>query len=120
MELKLFQFSKIEKSPRIIEDRINGFLDEGKTFKFACQSESINRGKFYLSLYYENKKSAIRVRVFKDYNPISLEQKINDFLKTGAVLKWSTQSSSTSSIYCTIFYELRKTNEKKQENKNQG
>ena len=119
MELKLFSFTKTEKSPKIIEDRINIFLEDNKCFKFVAQSESTKSGKFFLSLYYENKKSNIRAKVFKNANNRGLEQDINEFLKEGHTMKWASQSSSTSSIYVVVFYELRKANDRSKKEENQ-
>lgn len=116
MHLKLFSFTKTEKSPVIIENRINDFL-EGKAFKIANQSESVKSGKFFLSVYYEDKKSNIKAKVFKDTNSKNMEAKINGFLDGGVTMKWSSQSSTTSAIYAVIFYELRKANGNKEENK---
>ena len=117
MQLKLFSFTKTEKSPAIIEKRINEFLD-GKSFKMANQSESVKSGKFFLSVYYEDKKSNIKVKVFKDTNTKNMEAKINAFLEEGVAMKFASQSSTTSAIYAVIFYELRKANGNKEENKN--
>lgn len=118
MQLKLFSFTKTEKHPKVIEDRINNFLEEGHAFKIACQSESVTKGKFFLSLYCEKKKSNIRAKVFKDLNPKNLETQINDFLGDKVNVKWVTQSSTTSSIYTVVFYESGKTkNEKEQKDK---
>lgn len=118
MQLKLFSFSKIEKNPKIIEEKINDFLKDN-TFKFCCQSESTNSGKFNVSLYYENKKSNTRVKVFKNSNSKDLEKEVNEFLETDITMKWSCQSSASSTIYVVLFYELGKANAKK-ENKDQG
>lgn len=117
MQLKLFSFTKIEKNPIIIEERINEFLKD-KAFKMATQSESVNSGKFLLSVYYEDKKSKIQAKVFKDINHQNLEKKINEFLETGVTMKWTSQSSTTSSIYVVIFFEPGKENDK-EENQNQ-
>lgn len=118
MQLKLFRFTKIEKTPQNIEDRINAFLEDGYAFKFGCQSESTTKGKFYVSLYCEKKKSNIRAKVFKNSDAQGLEETINKFLTKDIVLKWSTQSSTSSTIYSIIYYELRKTNDKKEANQN--
>ena len=120
MFLKLFSFSKTEKSPKIIEDRINSFL-ENNAFKHACQSESTKSGKFYLSIFAEPKSSGIRAKVFKDTNTASLEERVNEFLKEGNSMRWSCQSSSTTSIYMVVFYELRKADDQGNEtNEDQG
>jgi len=116
MNLKLFSFTKTEKSPLIIEERINKFLEDGNAFKFGSQSESTKSGKFYLSLYYEKRKNNIRAKVFKNSNAVNLQEKVNEFLEEGHTMKWSCQSSSTSSVYLVIFYELGKANENKKEN----
>jgi hypothetical protein len=118
MLLKLFSFTKTEKSPKVVEERINSFIEEGNSFKFASQSESTKSGKFYLSFFYEKQKTNIRAKVFKDVNIKNLEEKVNEFLNEGFTMKWSSQSSTTSSIYMVIFYELRKANENQKENKN--
>ena len=118
MEVKLFSFTKTEKHPQTIEDKINSFLEEGNAFKIACQSESSTKGKFFLSLFYEKKKTNIRVKVFKDIDHRKLEKDLNSFLEGDVNVKWTTQSSTTSNIYMVVFYESRKTkDEKEQENK---
>jgi len=118
MFLKMFPFSKIQKNPLIIENIINSFLEDGKSFKFASMTESNKNGKIHLSLYYEEKKSKIRVKVFKDSNIQNLEEKVNKFLAEGKAMKWSCQSSASNSIYLIVFYESGKTNDdKEKENK---
>lgn len=120
MEVKVFSFNKTEKSPSIIEKAINDFL-EGKAFKFCSQSESSTKGKFYLSLFYENNKSNIKARVFKNTKPQILQDEVNEFLKEGHTMRWSCQSSSTSNVFLVVFYESRKANgDKKEANENKG
>lgn len=109
MLAKILSFNKVEKSPILVENKVNSFL-EGKTFKFACQSESTKSGKFNLTVYYEDKPSNIKARVFRDTSVVNLDKNVNEFLATGIDMKWSTQSSQTSSIYIVIFYDAGKAN----------
>jgi hypothetical protein len=118
MQHKFFRFTKIEKDPKTIEAKINQFFESNKAFKFACQSENVVKNSFYISIYYENKKSNIRAKVFKNADELALEESINQFLKEGHTVKWSTQTSSSNTIYIILFYELRNGDEEKQANEN--
>lgn len=114
--MEMLAFTKVEKNPKTIEERINNFL-EGKTFKWATQSESTTKGKFFISIFYDNKKSNIKAKVFKDMNKNSLNEKVNEFLDTGVNMKFATQSSSTSAIFLVVFYEPRKGSGKEDQKK---
>lgn len=118
MKLKIFEINKIEKKSDIIEEKINSFLN-GKTFKFATQSEGIVNSKIYISVFYEEgKQSNTKAKCFKSCNASDVEKLANEFFKNDEIImKWAVQTSTKSNIFSIIFYDLKAVNEKKDEDK---
>lgn len=121
MQVKIFDINKIEKKSDIIEERINSFLSK-KTFKFATQSEQTISSRLYISVFFENGESKTKAKVFKSCDVHTLEKEISKFLLSkNRTMKWATQTSSKSNVFCVIFYEeLGKVDDKEEENKNEG
>ncbi len=119
---KIFAFSKIERIPSKIEERINEFLDQGKSFKFSTLSESHTKGQFYVTLYYDDKKSNVRVKAFRDNSKDRLDKAMNEFLSTDIDMKFANQSSTSNNLTILIYYSPKKANDsgKEEENKDAG
>ena len=107
---KIFAYSKIERTPAKIEDRINEFL-EGKSFKFATLSESQTRGQFFVTVFYDNKKSNIKVKAFRDVNKDRLDKVMNEFLSADVEMKFANQCSTSNNVTILIFYSPKKAND---------
>jgi len=119
MKAKMFAFSKIERDPAKIEEKINTFMED-KTFKFSTISESSTRGQFYATVFYDEKKSNILVKAFRDNNKERLNKVIGEFLAGDVKMVFANQCSSSNNVTILIFYSLKKANDtaKEEENKN--
>ena len=121
MYSKIFGFNKVERTNKIIEERVNNFLKDN-TLKLASISESSTKGKLYLTLFAEQSegKGATKVKFLKDKDPERVQKSINEFL-VGKTLKFSTQCSSTSNLTVLIFYtEISQSGQNQSNNKDQS
>ena len=104
---KIFTYSRIERVPEKIEDKINDFL-EGKTFKFATLSESSTKGQFYVTVFYDVEPGNIRLKAFRDSSKERIDICMNEFLSTGVGMKFASQCSSSNTMTMLIFYSPKK------------
>lgn len=121
MKVKIFEINKIEKKSDIIEEKINSFLN-GKTFKFATQSEGVINSKIYISVFYEEgKASNTMAKCFKSCNASDIEAWANEFfMNEENVMKWAVQTSTKSNIFSIIFYDSRMIDDKREKDENKG
>ena len=105
MKNEILSFSKIQKSPHLIEEGLNKVLVLGQ-YKFATQHES-KSGRLVLSLFIDPKApSKVKAKVFRDQNVEGLQQQINVFFsKSGAKMKYFTQSGGGNTIIAVVYYE---------------
>ena len=106
MICKTFSFSRIEKTPAIIEKDINDFLKEN-TLKYVIQNESAVKGKVIITIFAEEKPGKIKAKVFKDQNYKSIDKNVNEFLENNS-MKFVTQTFIGSNIYTIIFFSEKK------------
>ena len=103
---KTLVFTKIQKTPKFIEDQINKEL-EGRTLKFATQNESQIKGKFITTLFLEDGDGNTKVKVFKDQVIDRIDSSVNDFI-SNVSFKYCTQSFVGSNVYTLIYYTDKK------------
>lgn len=103
---KTFVFSKIQKTPSLIESSLNDWLKD-HSFKFATQNESHLKGKFIVSLFAEEKPGTIRAKVFKDQHVEELDKRVNEFLQS-VKMKFVSQTFVGSNVYSIIFFDASK------------
>jgi hypothetical protein len=107
MKCKVFNFSRVHKTSRFIDEVLNEFLKD-KVFGFAVQNESSQSGRVMLSVFYSNQtkanKSNCRVTSMRTQGHNELETQMNEVLEAidGKPLL-ITQSFSANTI-TTIFF----------------
>ena len=108
MKVVNINFGRTEKTPKIIEDKLNKALLEGK-FQTATQIESPTTGRLYISLYLkENSEPDTQAKVFREISESDMTQKMNAFLE-GADLRHMTQtvSSKSNALITTLFFKKK-------------
>jgi hypothetical protein len=113
MLIKTLSFNKLQKTKDSIEQQLNDFLATA-TLKFATQNESVAKGKFIISLFYEPKKGNIRAKIFKSQIIADVDREINAFLEEHD-MKLVTQTFVGSNVYTIVFYADKKASDKTEE-----
>jgi len=107
MKAFTIDFTRAEKSPAIMERKLNAALAQGQ-FKGASQSESAATGRVtYTVLINEAEASKAKVRIFRETSLADLDRKLNEFVKQSNVrIVNMLQSSSVKSnnLLLTLFY----------------
>jgi len=104
MYSKIFSFNRLTKSPKIIEDKINGFFAEGHLFLTA---NVIGSSKLIFSLICspcQDVSKLVKCKVFRTNDPKDLEGRINKFIVGVSLKNIYSVLSGTSTTYTILFY----------------
>jgi len=106
IQVSVTDFTRSEKSPRILEEELNLILAKG-AFKSAQINES-QSGRLYVSIYYQKDAPAkTKCKVFRDVSSQMLQDLENKFLSDEDVdLKMPMQvvASKSNVVFKILFY----------------
>lgn len=110
MLTKVIQITKTERTPQIIEEKVNEILRGPVTFRYALQTE-VGNNKLLFTIFYENapknKRKLIKVKVFRTVQHNDLKDDSEEWFKknTDAKIFMCTQSSYGNTMITCVFYE---------------
>ena len=110
MKAEIFEFTRSEKTPAIIEKRITEFLKK-VSLKKVIQFEHGSSGKLYYSLFYnESSEGDCGIKVLRAIGTKAISKAVNDNIKALDLMD-VTQSGqiSTNGVITTLFYKTKKT-----------
>lgn len=103
MRVYSLDFSRLDKSPSIIEDRLNCVLERGKFFH-AIHHQNPITGRVHFSIWLVDGHPNVFAKVFREPSSDCVDPELAAFLKEAdVILPTQSISAKTNNIFTALF-----------------